>query len=142
MTRGQITTVFTLAFSVTVGLISVVSGAIVLFYRPAYTHVALYLGAGKIPPLWLGPILAGAGIIAASGLFQFQQWLSRRFADREIAKLKSAFRDVEYALGTEKAEVFLRYKLRQIFESADRSKIDLFRTAEVDRFVARLREMD
>lgn len=51
---------------------------------------------------------------AAAGLVQFQQRCVGWSVDREMRRLRDIYHDVEMALGTEAAQVFLEYKANQM----------------------------
>lgn len=127
MTRGQLVTILTLGFSLAVVAAGFALAGAVLLSPAVYAALAPPPGpSGPISPVWIAGVIAAGGTIAAFCLFQAQQAVAEWLARRDLARLRAAFKDVEMALGTEKANEFLAFKLQQIEADNKRGSVNLF----------------
>ncbi len=117
MSLWQFLTIATLAVAA-----AILGAAAVLGWRIAYDQSfvdwlidAGWLKAEKGEPgglIAFGVVFIAFG--AAAGLVQFQQRCVGWFADREVRRIREVYQDVEMALGSEAAQVFLQYKAEQM----------------------------
>jgi len=127
MSPGQLLTFVTLGAAAVLGVTAIALAAVIYLSPAFYASVAPLSAQGeRIPADWLAIMVAAGGLVAAVSLVKAQQALVAWRVRREIAKLTTMFREVEIALGTDKATEFMEFKVKQIISSAQRPTWDPF----------------
>lgn len=140
MTPWQAFALVTLGFSAAIALLGTVAGVAVLISHQLYINIVFAAGGSldDVAPIWLAALVIGGSWFVAYWLFNGQQALIRYIADRQFAKIMAVYREVEMALGTEKANEFMLHKMDGLMAEAKRSRLDLFGRAEIEEQAVRM----
>lgn len=136
MPRGQFYTVFTLGFAAAIGLIGLLTGAILFWSGEAAAWAYVILSAHQVPQSWLDPayialFVAGASLFVAYWIVRIQQAFVRWSGDRLIAKLNRQYNAIAQTQGREYADEFMRLQAQAIIEESKGKPFNLFGREEM-----------
>lgn len=126
MNGWQLLTVLTLGASAGLWVIGISMGVWIWLSADAYRAFAVALDANSIAPIWLGLAIGAIGPALGYGLIRGQQLTVGWMVARERRQLQNTFCEIEMALGTEKAQEYLAWKLDHMRRSVHAGRFDLF----------------
>jgi hypothetical protein len=125
MTPGQLVAVMTIGAAAMVALQGVLLAAAIAVSQRIYEAVATLIGAKQLTAAWLAAAVAVIAVAAAVGLCALREVLAGWLMKRELSRLRSSYKDVEMALGTDAANRYLEWKASEVGRDLEARKIKL-----------------